>query len=151
MKLDYVEDMMSRTFAANADKTRSITVDLSRIRDVLDISPAPDRGPPAVPMDHTDEAQQSAQWTRLSRRPSVDQPDDGGSPASDRASDTVAMHHTHLPQPTPCPSTANMATLLDGSSIPHDPSEFPAEVLFNSYGEDWWNAFECYDPDWPNF
>lgn len=147
---------MSRTFAANADKTRSMTVDLSRIRDVLDISQAPSKDPPAVageanPTDHTDKALQPALWTRLSRRPSVDQPDDGGSPASDRASDTVAMHHTHLPQSAPYPATANIPTMFNGSPMHPDPSEFPAEALFNSYGEDWWNAFECYDPDWPNF
>jgi hypothetical protein len=152
-----MEDMMSTTFAANADQGKSITVDLSVIRDILDFGLVSPRDPAVSaadpsPLHDAGTAAPLAQWTRLSRRPSVDQPDDGGSPASVQSQHAARIDEALASHPVQYPDAANLTGPMSNESPVHvDPSEFPANMLFNSYELEWWNAFECYDPDWPNF
>lgn len=154
-----MDELISTTYASSINRSGSMSVDLSRIRDILDICSASDHKPviqsgdtdPALPVA-SHQYTESSQWTRLSRRPSVDQPDDEGSPAPNQHSDSTELRgsigappieHNDLPiQPTP---------LINNPSVPVNSSEIPAHLFFNGISQDesnWWTAFESYDPDW---
>jgi hypothetical protein len=83
-KLGDLSEVISTTYTSNMNNTASVSVDLARIRDILDICPHLSNRPTPVSNDE-DPVPGSAvpnglsppQWVRLSRRPSVDQPDEG--------------------------------------------------------------------------
>jgi hypothetical protein len=97
----------------------------------------------------------SSQWVRLSRKPSVDLPDDG----------EVPMQEHDTPHMSPrgsasLPLLEFQDTIAQPGPVLHDPpaplayTEFPADLFFNGIAQDastWWNAFESFDPDGPSF
>lgn len=138
----------------------SVSVDLSRIRDILDLcSPSsletchgPDDSEPTPKQTHPSDPSPS-QWVRLSRRPSVDEPDENELRLQDEGqvrpqgnaaiplavTDDISLRET---SPNQIP-TASV-----------EPPGFPADLFFNGISQDvstWWNAFDTYDPDSSNF
>lgn len=140
------------------NNTTSVSVDLSRIREILDICPQflvePNprlHDPEPVPQTTVSSDPGPSQWVRLSRRPSVDQPDESGSPARDDsqirpqgvvtpvAVDDIALQRTS-------PNQERIASV--------ESPGFPADLFFNGISQDvssWWNTFDTYDPDCPSF
>ncbi|KAF3038535.1 hypothetical protein E8E12_008208 [Didymella heteroderae] len=142
------------------NNTTSVTVDLSRIRDILDICPCSFTASGRMPNDQGVAPQTTGssgpsppQWVRLSRRPSVDQPDEGAPLPQDenqsRQQDFVMPPQTSLGT---ADSRATSLTQDLAASIAFP--GFPADLFFNGISQDvssWWDAFETYDPDCPNF
>lgn len=155
-----MSEAISATYTSNLNNTASVSVDLSRIRDILDICPASFTTSTVRPDRQESAAQRTVssslsppQWVRLSRRPSVDQPDDGGPPPHDDS-------HTHIPDSIPASQTLTDNAELRHVSLTQDHSalmelpDFTADLFFNGISQDvssWWDAFETYDPDRPSF
>lgn len=152
-----LKEMMATAFAATANEEDSITVDLSCISEILDICSASARDHPAGVSTATSNDIQAPQWTRLSRRPSVDHPDDDGSPVPAQTIDVFE------PQPAPSTPAEELSRSLhadatqmtsDESAAPAGHLEFPAHLFFAGISQDesnWWSSFDSYDPDWSNF
>ncbi|KPI38205.1 uncharacterized protein AB675_1008 [Cyphellophora attinorum] len=155
-KLHELKEMMASAFTASANQTKSISIDLSKVRDILDICIHSGIGTRSVKdgvasIIDANEDTQHAQWTRLSRRPSVDQPDDVASPTSIYPSDSAGGRETVAPFNQNASHPTALQPALPG--VDHSqpaPVDFTADALFNSYEVDWWNGYESYDPDWPN-
>lgn len=152
-------EIISATYQSNVNNAASVAVDLSRIRDILDIcSPSllessPTTGAVTAPLTATTNGTNSSRWVRLSRRPSVDQPDESGLPAPDESqpepqaaamSYPASMHETAV----------HVAPPGQGPAAAFERPGFPADLFFNGISQDassWWEAFETYDPDCPSW
>lgn len=151
-----LSEIISTTYTSNMNNTTSVAVDLSRLRAILDIcppSPAPRPRPneqgirPQATVSH---GPSPSHWVRLSRRPSVDQPDDGPQ------DENQTRHQDFIMAPQPSSETVNPQRNppIHDLAASTDPPGFPADLFFNGISQDvssWWNAFETYDPDCPSF
>ncbi|XPS75780.1 hypothetical protein M3J07_007847 [Ascochyta lentis] len=161
-KLEALGEVISTTYASNTTGSGGVFVDLSRIRDILDICPPlnastaarandAETRPPAAAHRHAG----SSQWVRLSRRPSVDQPDDNGSPAHDQSVLQAAPQDlVGTPPVEPRVLSLQPTPLIHDPSVPFGHTNFPADLYFNGISQDvstWWDAFDSYDPDCPGF
>lgn len=153
-KLLRLEVMMGEAFAAESNQGNSITVDLSCISAILDMcsSSAREFAADATPTAHTDVPSHIPQWTRLSRRPSIDQPDDEVSPAP------VSIASEFLPLLIPPEITSSridaIQTASSEATLHEGNLDFPAYILFNGVSQDeveWWSSFDLNDPGWPAF
>lgn len=136
-----------------------MAVDLSRIREILDICS------PSLELNHKQNdlaimpqttascETTSSQWVRLSRRPSVDQPDESASPTQ---CDSQTRRHISVTEDQD--STGNVALhtvpVTQDWTASVEPHGFPADLFFNGISQDvssWWDAFDTYDPDCPSF
>jgi hypothetical protein len=155
---------MMTTYASNMNRSGNVAVDLSQIRDILDICSTSyeDSAIKAATTNHplpTPDSRHtnSSHWVRLSRRPSIDQLDDDGSPLRD----------LHTPEPRRIPRDSTGIANIGPSDSPdqstpivNDPSlqfaqpEFSADLLFNGISQNvssWWSTFDSYDPDCTSF
>lgn len=155
-----LSEVISTTYTSNLNSATNVAVDLSRIRDILDICPPsfvdtdlrPTNRETATPSSA--DRQVPPQWVRLSRRPSVDQPDDSGSPVLDGDQNMPCG-------PSVTPLAAVNSTPFQGMAADHgltsatnESAGFPADLFFNGISQDassWWNAFDTYNPDGPSF
>jgi hypothetical protein len=159
-KLGDLSEVISTTYTSNMNNTASVSVDLARIRDILDICPHLSNRPTPVSNDE-DPVPGSAvpnglsppQWVRLSRRPSVDQPDEGA-PLPQIDEQTRPQDFIMPPQTSVGTTNPNATLPVQDLAASIEVSGFPADLFFNGISQDassWWNAFETYDPDCPGF
>lgn len=159
-KLGDLRTVISTTYTSNINNTSSVSVDLSRIRDILDICPRSSTRSTSI-LHNGDRAPQTTgsndmsppEWVRLSRRPSVDQPDEG----APLPQDIEQVRHSDFilpPQTSSGTADSNIIPPVQNPAFSLGLPGFPADLFFNGISQDvssWWNAFETYDPDCPGF
>ncbi|KAJ8114715.1 hypothetical protein OPT61_g3469 [Boeremia exigua] len=160
-RLGTLSHVISNTYASNISRSASVSVDLSRVKQILDIFPGHNDIVDIWTHDLQTESQTtvlsgsgSSRWVRLSRRPSVDQPDDNGSPTREEG---IAQITTQSHMAAALDDTSEIAMQPDPvlrSPIAQAYADFPADLYFNGISQNipsWWVAFDAYDPDCPSF
>lgn len=159
-KLGTLSEVISTTYESNVGTSASVSVDLSQIREILDIcSPSSIEHSPRLddlntsPQTTVISDPSPSQWVRLSRRPSVDQPDESGSPAQDeyqiRPEGPIVANSASADNAAPQNIPPNHDSVV---AVEHP--GFSADLFFNGISQDvtsWWDAFDTYDPDCPSF